>query len=246
MGTRNNTFVQNELLSAKRGARTRSAESRRPAGTRRQSGQSRSLANFPAGSRRRARSRASGSRGNRCARTAPDSRCSLPQCGRGANGERRLDVAHQGVDLVRVLAPREADAHAVAPVRGAQPQVVGRDRADLADVQVRRDASPSARTARSAPRRARGRRSTRSASRRRQRRRRVEPEVRQPQHPWPDDARLGLSPMPSGHRRRRTSAPRAATAAPAPGVRRRPASSPRPSRRGLQGRPSGSRCRRPP
>ena len=65
---------------------------------------------------------------------------SLPQCGRGANGARRSSTAAMtGAHRGRVLDPGEVDGQAVAPVARAQPQVVGGDGAQLADLQHRRD-----------------------------------------------------------------------------------------------------------
>jgi hypothetical protein len=54
--------------------------------------------------------------------------------------ERGLDVSQQGHDLGWMLAPGEADAQAVAPMGGAEPQVVGGGGADLGGVQLWRDA----------------------------------------------------------------------------------------------------------
>ena len=118
--------------------------------------------------------------------------CSLPQCGRAANGASARSIRGSTARTpASVVVPREVDREEVPLVRAAQPQIVGCRRAQLADEQLRADVvGASSRTAR----RAAGA-SERGTKYSRldlvaERRRSVQAEVRQALHPRPRNSAL--------------------------------------------------------
>ena len=64
----------------------------------------------------------------------------LPQCGRGSNGRQGgLDGRQDLVDGLAVGLPGEVERDGLATEGGAHPQLVGRDRPDLGDLERDRD-----------------------------------------------------------------------------------------------------------